>query len=59
MDFVNSRKLDDSVVFNIPIMTTDDVTKIINSLSLNAATGLDGRSTRVLKLTPPYCSESY
>ena len=50
-EFVNTRKLNESVVLNIPIVTTDDVFKLINSLSSNVAISFDGISTRLLKLT--------
>ena len=57
-EFVNSRKPNESVVFNIPILKIDDVFKLINSLSSNVAIGLDGISTRLLKLTAPAIVQS-
>ena len=57
-EFVNSRKPNESVVFHIPILTIDDVFKLINSLSSNVAVGLDGINTRLLKFTAPAVVQS-
>ena len=56
-NFVNSR-VPNSINFNIPFKTTDEVTSYINRLDSSKATGLDGIGPRTLKLASNCISPS-
>ena len=56
-NFVNSR-VSNSINFNIPFITTDEVTSYINRLDSSKATGLDGIGPRILKLASNCISPS-
>lgn len=49
-NFVNSR-VPNSISFNIPFITTDEVSYYINRLDSSKTTGLDGLGPRILKVS--------
>ncbi|MCG8110902.1 MAG: reverse transcriptase family protein, partial [Candidatus Thiodiazotropha taylori] len=56
-NYVNSR-VPNSVNFNIPLITTDEVASYINRLDSSKAIGLDGIGPRILKLASSCISQS-
>ena len=49
MEFVNSRK-PENVHFKVPLIKSDDLKSILNSLDPSKSTGIDGISPKMLKL---------
>ena len=52
-----SNKLDSNYHHSIPLITNEDVLKQHSSLPMNVATGLDGASTKLLRLSAPIISQ--
>ena len=53
VNFVNRKKAGNSADFNIPTISEREVLEIVKSAPSNAATGLDGISSPLLKLIAP------
>ena len=53
VNFVNRKKAGNSADFNIPTISEREVLEIVKSAPSNAATGLDGTSSPLLKLVTP------
>ncbi len=57
-EFVNDRIPDKSITFSIKSITSDFVIKQLEAMSNSKATGLDGLSVNILKLTAPATAAS-
>ena len=58
VNFVNRKKAGNSADFNIPTISEREVLEIVKSAPSNAATGLDGMSSPLLKLIAPAAAPS-
>ena len=56
-DFCN-EKIPEGVVFDLPLLNTDNVMKYLNNLDIKKSTGTDDIGPRLLKMSSPIIAES-